>query len=85
MPVLKGTLIPLADELIAALHAQGYQNGTPRAYTAAARMIDVVMVRKLRCPGCNKRSLTPHFLHRGERLRIVAMCSRPECLAGEEV
>jgi hypothetical protein len=85
MPVIRGTVVPTADELIETFRKAGFVPGTPPAYTAAARDVDTRIVHRLKCPGCGRREMSPYFMARGDRLRIVAMCPHPDCLAGEEV
>jgi hypothetical protein len=81
--------LPSADDLIDQLHRSGWQDGPPANYPPWARHVDVCTVRKMKCSACGKRGLVPYFMHRDDRLRIVAQCANPRCTvaggSGEEV
>lgn len=64
-----------AQALAEALQAAGWRPGAPAHVTEASRRIDAQVCHGLRCPLCRGRAITYHPYRRGNRYRVLAVCS----------
>lgn len=61
----------------------GFTRGKPDRISDETLQIDLKTARRLKCPGCNRRSMRGCAFKNGWRYRVIATCQR--CRAEEEV
>ncbi len=77
--------VATARQLRTDLLAAGFKPGKPAHVFYTTLQDDLASCRRLRCPGCHRRTMRGEPFHSGRAYKLLAVCQDVDCRSAEEV